>query len=236
MRFKDIIDKKIAINCRTEEEGRKLFEYAKVNGLDNYRSFSKIIFLWQNHKENTCFRFSYSAFDNNKISWGYCKKSYYEEKGYKIITLDDLEDFATQIVFNPSVSFEDLKKNFQKPRLISSCNLMPSLKITGFFTINKKKKTLFLKIGTDEITIKCHEEDKFDWKIGLGLALSQLNAIDKNKAKWHREYFRNKKTHKLDYKKYANWVLVEYYKNSYEDIDNLKNRVENQQDNKKIYL
>ena len=27
---------------------------------------------------------------------------------------------------------------------------------------------------------------------------------------------------KLDYKKYANWVLVEYYKNSYEDIE--KNR------------
>lgn len=235
MRFKDIIDKKIAINCRTKEEAKKLFEYV-INGFE-ILNVSLLIHSWENYKENSCYRFSYFGYyGNNKINWGFCKKSYYEEKGYKIITLDDLEDFATQIVISPSVSFEDLKKIFQKPRLLSSCNLMPSLKITDFFTVNKKKKTLFLKIGTDEITIKCHEEDKFDWKIGLGLALSQLNAIDKNKAKWHREYFRNKKTHKLDYKKYANWVLVEYYKNSYEDIENLKNRVENQQDNKKIYL
>lgn len=235
MYFKDIIDKKIAINCRTEEEAKKLFEYA-INGFEILND-NLFIHLWKNYQENTCYRFSYSVFDNNKISWGYCRKSYYEENGYKIITLDDLEDFVTEIVISsPSVSFEDLKKIFQKPRLLSIQNSMPSLKITGFFTINSKKKTIFLKFRDNEITIKCHEEDKFDWKIGLGLALSNINAIAENKAKWHREYFRNKKTHKLDYKKYANWVLVEFYNNNYEDIDNLKNRVENQQDNKKIYL
>ena len=66
MRFKDIIDKKIAINCRTEEELRKLFEYAKDNGLRDCQSISDIIHLWEDYQKNTCFRFSYSEFDNKE--------------------------------------------------------------------------------------------------------------------------------------------------------------------------
>ena len=105
------------------------------------------------------------------------------------------------------------------------------------FLINKGKRTLVLLYHNEKIVIKPHEEDKFDWKIGLGLALSNANAININKAKAHRNiWFRNKKTHKLDYKKYANWVLTEYYHNDMEDLYNLEQRVKKAKDKEFIEL
>lgn len=105
------------------------------------------------------------------------------------------------------------------------------------FLINKEKRTLFLQFYDTKIVVKCQEDDKFDWKIGLGLALSKANAISPKKAQNHRNvWFRNKKTHKLDYKKYANWVLTEYYCNNMEDLYNLEQRVKETKDKEFIEL
>lgn len=104
------------------------------------------------------------------------------------------------------------------------------------FLINKEKRTLFLEFANRKVTIKCDQEDKFDWKIGLGLALSKANAINEEKARVHRNWFRNKKTHLLDYKKYAEWVLIEFYNNDMEDLYNLENRVKKAKDKEFIDL
>lgn len=97
--------------------------------------------------------------------------------------------------------------------------------IDNYFTINHKKNSLFLKYGENKIVIKCDKEDKFDWVVGLGLAISNLDLIDKEKAKRHRENFRNKKTRKLDYKKYGYWVIIEYFNNDLIKIKELENQV-----------
>ena len=55
MYLKDIIDKKIAVNCRNEEEVKKLFDYAKENCLENCQSVSELIYWWRTFKENTCY-------------------------------------------------------------------------------------------------------------------------------------------------------------------------------------
>lgn len=102
------------------------------------------------------------------------------------------------------------------------------------FIINYEKKCVFLQIKNEKITIKCDEEDKFDWKIGLGLAISKLN--DNEKYKQHREFFRNKKTRKLDVKKYSRWVLNEFYGNDMFDLENLELRVKNAKDKEFIDL
>ena len=137
MRFKDIRDRKIAINCRTKEEARKLYENA-INGFEILND-SLFIHWWEAYKENTCYRFN-SKNDNNKIVWGYCKKSYYEEKDYKIITLDDLEDFKKEVFIIKFQKFIDeaLKNPFK-------------------FAFNKTKKKLYLKYAGKEIRVKCDE-------------------------------------------------------------------------------
>lgn len=105
---------------------------------------------------------------------------------------------------------------------------------TSRFQINEEKKCVFLQLNGKKNCIKCDDEDKFDWKIGLGLAISQLN--DNAKYKAHRDLFRNRKTHKLNVKKYAEWVLREYYHNDMFDLENLEKRVKNTKDKEFIEL
>lgn len=102
------------------------------------------------------------------------------------------------------------------------------------FIINYEKKCVFLQLKDKKITIKCDKEDKFDWKIGLGLAISNLN--DNLKYKKHRDFFRNRKTHKLDVKKYAKWVLTDYYCNDMVYLHILELRVLNAKDKELVEL
>lgn len=102
------------------------------------------------------------------------------------------------------------------------------------FIINYKKKCVFLQLKNEKITIKCDKEDDFDWKIGLGLAISHLN--DNVKYKEHRNFFRDKKTHQLDIEKYAEWVLKDYYHNDMYDLENLELRVKNAKDKEFVEL
>ena len=102
------------------------------------------------------------------------------------------------------------------------------------FLINKEKRTVFTQIKDKKVSIKCDEEDKFDWKIGLGLGISHL--IEDEKYKEHREFFRNKKTRKLDVKKYSNWVLKEFYGNNMFELEQLELRVKKAKDKEFIDL
>lgn len=207
MRFKDIIDKKIAINCRTEEEAKKLFEYV-INGFEILNN-NLFIHLWKNYQENTCYRFSYSVFGNNKISWGYCRKSYYEENGYKIITLDDLEDFKE------TRGTIELFKDYILIKSVVS------------FAFNKTKKKLYLKFVDKEIRVKCDEKDKFDWKIGLGLALYRVYQKE-NDVKYMKKNY--------NYKNLAKYCLYKFYDFDENKIKDLEERVNNSKENTLIRL
>lgn len=135
----------------------------------------------------------------------------------------EMDDMVTYFFKKPVIDFK--YKRGKRPRIYYR------------FLINKEKKTLFLQYYKQKIVIKCHEEDDFNWKIGLGLALSNANAINERKAKWHRDkWFRTKENHKLDYEAYSNWVLVEYYKNDMEDLYNLEQRVNNAKDKEFINI
>lgn len=125
-------------------------------------------------------------------------------------------------------SLENLNKMFGAGEFVKF------VKPISRFIINYKKKCVFLQLKNEKITIKCDEKDEFDWKIGLGLAISHLN--DNAKYKEHRNFFRNKKTHQLNVKKYAEWVLREYYYNDMYDLQNLELRVKNAKDKEFVEL
>lgn len=73
--------------------------------------------------------------------------------------------------------------------------------------VDEKNRVVVVENCFKKLVVKCDKDDKFDLKIGLGLALSHWN--DCKKYRVMREFFRNKKR-MLDYKKYANWVLLDY--------------------------
>ena len=208
MYLKDIIDKKIVINCRTEEEVKKLFEYAKENGLEDCQSISEFIRRWKMFEENTCYRF-YSINDNKEINYLWDNKDEYADIGYTIITLDDLEDFKDE-----KETIELFKDYILIKSMIS-------------FAFNKTKKKLYLKYFGKEIRVKCDEKDKFDWKIGLGLALYRVCQKD-NDVKYMKKNY--------NYKKLAEYCLYKFYAFDENKIKELEERVNNSKENTLIRL
>lgn len=73
--------------------------------------------------------------------------------------------------------------------------------------VDEKNRVVVVEDNFRKLVVKCDKDDKFDLKVGLGLALSHW--YDCKKYRVMREFFRNKKR-MLDYKKYANWVLLDY--------------------------
>lgn len=211
MRLKDIIDKNIAINCRAEEEVKKLLEYAKKNCLENCQSISELIYWWEMFEENTCYSL-YSIDDNKEIDYMWDSKDEYEKIGFKIITLDDLEDFKEG-----------------KEETIKTLLLTDYISITDFlsFAFNKTKKKLYLKHFGDEIRVKCDEKDKFDWKIGLGLALYRVYQ-KQNDVKYMKKNY--------NYKKLAEYCLYKFYNFDENKIKDLEDRVNNSKENTLIRL
>ena len=208
MYLKDIIDKKIVINCRTEEEVKKMFEYAKENGLEDCQSISEFIRRWKMFEENTCYRF-YSINDNKEINYLWDNKDEYANIGYKIITLDDLEDFKDE---------KETIELFKDYILIKSAIS---------FAFNKTKKKLYLKYFGKEIRVKCDEKDKFEWKIGLGLALYRVCQKD-NDVKYMKKNY--------NYKKLAEYCLYKFYCFDENKIKDLEDRVNNSKENTLIRL
>ncbi len=213
MYLKDIIDKKIVINCRTEEEVKKLFEYAKENGLEDCQSISEPIRRWKMFEENTCYRF-YSINDNKEINYLWDNKDEYANIGYKIITLDDLEDFKEE-------------KTFIKEETIRKFAKLINETLTSEFAFNKTKKKLYLNYFGKEIRVKCDKNDKFDWKIGLGLALYRVCQKD-NDVKYMKKNY--------TYKKLAEYCLYKFYCFDENKIKELEDRVNKSKENTLIRL
>lgn len=209
MRLNDIIDEKIAINCRTKEEAKKLFEYAKENGLEDSESISEFIDYWNFRQEDTCYHF-YSIDNHTEINYKFDSKYGYKNNGYKIITLDDLEDFKEEeLIIKFREFIDDLFKD--------SCK----------FAFNKTKKKLYLNCFDKEIRVKCDEQDKFDWKIGLGLALYRTYQ-KYNDVKYMKKNY--------NYKKLAEYCLYKFYNFDENKIKDLEDRVNNSKENTLIRL
>ena len=107
-------------------------------------------------------------------------------------------------------------------------------KYSNKLIVCKEKKYVLLKWNGKEYKVQCHEKDKFDWRIGFGLALSQVFG---NQPKWkeHREYYRNKKR-QLDYKQYALWCIIEFYQNDIIAMSKLNNKIKEINENGKVDL
>lgn len=105
--------------------------------------------------------------------------------------------------------FSDMKPNCFEEFVFNGSSLIrpTQYKLIFNWVINEKKKTVVLYNEQKKVIIKCHEEDTFNLEIGVGLALSKF--LDCKKYRAMREFFRNKRK-KLDYKKYASWVILDY--------------------------
>lgn len=215
MRLKDIIDKNIVINCRTEEEAKKLFEYAKENILENSRSVSELIYWWKKFEENTCYRF-YIMDDNKEINYMWDDKDEYTNIDYKIITLDDLEEFK-----------ENKKTMIKDKTMIRFIKRIDEILCPVKFSFNKTKKKLYLNYFGKEIRVKCDAKDKFDWKIGLGLALYRVYQKE-NDVKYMKKNY--------NYKKLAEYCLYKFFNFDENRIKYLEDRVNDSKENTLIRL
>ena len=95
------------------------------------------------------------------------------------------------------------------------------------FAFNKTKKKLYLKYFGKEIRVKCDEKDKFEWKIGLGLALYRVYQKD-NDVKYMKKNY--------NYKKLAEYCLYKFYDFDENKIKDLEDRVNNSKENTLIRL
>lgn len=202
-------EKEIAIHCDTPEKANILFALLKKSYV-RWHITSDIVesthTLWYVNKNATCY-----ILKDGKLS--FTTVEYCIQCNYEIIGLNDIKDFSI------------LKK--EDTRLTKKFNNM--------LIICKEKKYVLLKRDNYEVKLQCHEEDKFDWRIGFGLALSQVFG---KKPKWkeHREYYRNNKKRKLNYKEYALWCINEFYHNDMFDINNLECRIKKINENGKVDL
>lgn len=213
MYLKDIIDRNIGINCRTEEEAIKLFECIKEDFYnDDYEYYSENQFYWHCFEENTCYFLIYKKNPNeivHKIGFNWGSKSAFDKQYYKIITLDDLEGFE-----QTKETIELFKDYIPIKNFLS-------------FAFNKTKKKLYLKHFGKEIRVKCDEKDKFEWKIGLGLALYRAYQKE-NDVKYMKKNY--------NYKKLAEYCLYKFYDFDEKKIKDLEDRVNNSKENTLIIL
>lgn len=154
----------------------------------------------------------------------------------ELIRFNDIDEFKEQENHEKDV-FDYMNKSFDSCILDTKLLKMGTFKLENLggtmyglksvtkdmLIVNKEKKYVLLKFNGKEYRVDCHEEDKFNWEIGFGLALSK--AFGKQ-CKWEeiREFYRNK-NRKLNYKEYAKWCIIEYFRNDVIEINNLKNKV-----------
>lgn len=152
-------------------------------------------------------------------------------------SVEDVETINVSETFNVGGSFQGkIKKDIFPTNntkevvivpfnfdMLSICRKKPT-KSNNMLIINKEKKYVLFKYLGEEYKVECHEKDKFNWFIGFGLALSQRYG-DLKKWKNAREYFRNSKTRKLDYKNYAQWCVYQFYENDLTKVKELQNKV-----------
>lgn len=95
-------------------------------------------------------------------------------------------------------------------------NLKQRLYAKDMFFINREKKTICLKTRSGRVQlVKCHEDDVFDEKIGIALAVERMGFKvtkrihgEKNRS---IQIYRFLKT-KLNIKDYSDFVLAKFWK------------------------
>lgn len=96
---------------------------------------------------------------------------------------------------------------------------------------NPLKKTIVLKENYSQrvCKIQCDKDDKFEVRVGLGLAISKImnESTKKEKYAFARDCFRYEKNHKLNYKKYSEWCLMEFFNCDLEEIAKIIMELEN---------
>lgn len=117
--------------------------------------------------------------------------------------------------------FEDAMLYYALPQHSTKIlNLKPTI------TYNEKQKVVVIyNIGKEVIKIECAKNDKFDLRIGVGLAISKWLDCKKYKV-LRTKFFR--KNNKLDYKKYAEFILLDYFCYNVEEIDKFISELKNE--------
>lgn len=93
-------------------------------------------------------------------------------------------------------------------------------------TYNEKQKVVVIyNIGKEVIKIECAKEDEFDLRIGVGLAISKWLDCKKYKV-LRTKFFR--KNNKLDYKKYAEFILLDYFCYNVEKMEKFISELKNE--------
>lgn len=121
---------KLAINCKTLEEAKKIFEYAIVKTKRNLE------FEWNIHKENTCFT-NYGTLSS---------KEYLEKRRFKILNFEDIL-FAWVPKVGDRVEFKSWKEMKEEFGLKNVYDGYPG-DIACEFTFTQDMKRLCGKRGT----------------------------------------------------------------------------------------
>lgn len=116
--------------------------------------------------------------------------------------LDPTRDIATYMI--PNVMFTQSLFHSGTIKIVGQNFNKPQIKV------DENKRTIVLYTQERVIVKKCHEGDKFDERIGIGLALSEWYSKNEDWKKM-RDEMRCKKTHKLKYRDYALKVYDDYF-------------------------
>ena len=155
------------------------------------------------------------------------------EKHNPIITLEAKHDFDIVKFMNKSFDFDwelvsTRKENHEQDvfdyQFLGEMFFPIPKSPKEMLIVNNNKKYVSYKINNKEYKVECHKDDKFNWFIGFGLALSKCYG---NQEKWKnaREYFRNSKKRVLDYKEYAKWCVFEYFENDTIKLKEIQTKV-----------
>lgn len=98
-------------------------------------------------------------------------------------------------------------------------------KLQNRVLVDEQNKIVVLIVDTKRFVVKCDKKDKFDFKIGVGLALSKLYyQVYKGCYLKQIQYLRNH----MNYKEYAYYCFNEYFSYDENKIAELENNVKNE--------
>lgn len=108
-----LINKKVAVNCKTKAEEEEFLQYLDVKNINWYGGtsiFENDNYTYNDYKSNTCFTLE------NKGRLQYSPIEYYQRQNYKILTLDDLIKPKNNFKeFGFEANFEGYIYEFLKP-------------------------------------------------------------------------------------------------------------------------
>jgi hypothetical protein len=100
----------------------------------------------------------------NKINWIKPIETVFKPRSFYDIIWDE---FIEEITKETKGDKNNMNTNKNKPKRLDSIMIDEENKLVVVFLNNKK------------FTIKCHKDDKFDYRVGLGVAVSRLNENNK---------------------------------------------------------